>query len=207
MKCPAVSLSPLAPGFRCMAVLTLLMVFGCSSGPESTPRYDTPLPPGSVALRPVPAGRHPDLQGAWMNRDGELVDAIDNSLAWYTYPSSARKFPYRTTIGEITHADAQASLKRFSEILQQARGAVEFEQAILDEFQVYESVGWDGNGVVLFTGYYAPDFEASLVPTDRFRHPVYARPMDLVTDPEDGLPIGQRLPDAPRAIRVSMCSV
>lgn len=195
MKYPAVSLSPLALSSRCMAVFTLLMVFGCSSAPESTPRYDTPLPPGSVALRPVSPGRHPDLQGAWANRDGALVDAINNSLAWYTYPSSSRKFPYRTTIGEITHADAQASLKRFSEILQQSRGAVEFEQAILDEFQVYESVGWDGNGGVLFTGYYAPDFAASLVPTDRFQHPVYARPMDLVTDPEDGFPIGQRLPD------------
>ena len=34
---------------------------------------------------------------------------------------------------------------------------------------------------VLFTGYYQPLVEGSLVPTEKFRYPVYRRPADLVT--------------------------
>ena len=66
---------------------------------------------------------------------------------------------------------------------------------MLEEFEIYESVGWNGEGVVLFTGYYAPDFPASLEPTAQFQYPIYRRPADLVTNPLDGQPIGQRLGD------------
>ena len=179
-----------------VAIISLLtMLGGCNTAPEAKPRYDTPLPPGAVALRPVPSGQTPDLAAAWRDRSAELTDAVDRSIAWYGYPSSARRFPYRTSIGEITHDEALASLKRFRALIVECRSADEFKRRVLSEFQVYESVGWNGRGTVLFTGYYTPDFEASLQPTERFRYPIYARPADLVTHPVDGLPIGQRRPD------------
>ena len=34
---------------------------------------------------------------------------------------------------------------------------------------------------VLFTGYYQPVIDGSLVPTEKFRYPLYGRPADLIT--------------------------
>ncbi|MEE2719264.1 MAG: MltA domain-containing protein, partial [Planctomycetota bacterium] len=70
-----------------------------------------------------------------------------------------------------------------------------FAAEVQRRFDVYESVGCDGDGTVLFTGYYAPDFHASRTRSARFNTPLYGRPADLATDPVDGKPLGRRLPD------------
>ncbi len=168
---------------------------GCAPDASSKPEYDRPLPAGGRALRPVPSGAMPDLEKAWQRRDTGLLDALDRSIAWFEMPSSRRRYPYATTDGEITHEAAQRSVMRFRGILETSSNSEEFRRRILDEFRVYESVGWNGGGSVLFTGYYAPDFDASLTRTDRFAHPLYERPADLITDPVDGTPIGRRMPD------------
>ena len=172
-----------------------MFLAGCANGPSKTPNYSAPLPTGANALRPVQPGNMPNLKVAWENRDSGLLDAIQGSIHWYTYPSSKNKFPYQTSSREISHEDAEASVKRFYEVLVNSRNADQFEQTVQDEFQVYESVGWNGEGIVLFTGYYAPEFDASREKTSQFRHPVHRRPEDLVTHPTDGKPLGQRQPD------------
>ena len=168
---------------------------GCAPDASSKPEYDRPLPSGGRALRPVASGSMPDLEKAWQRRDTGLLDALDRSVGWFEMPSSRRRYPYATTDGDITHEEAQRSVKRFRAILETASTSADFRRQVLDEFRVYESVGWNGGGSVLFTGYYAPDFDASLTRTDRFAHPLYARPADLITDPVDGTPIGRRMPD------------
>ncbi|MHC4247286.1 MAG: MltA domain-containing protein, partial [Planctomycetota bacterium] len=180
----------------CLAATVIgLGGIGCAPEASSKPEYDRPLPSGGHALRPVASGAMPDLEKAWQRRDTGLLDALDRSIGWFEMPSSRRRYPYATTDGEITHEDAQRSVKRFRTILETASTSADFRRQVLDEFRVYESVGWNGGGSVLFTGYYAPDFDASLTRTDRFAHPLYARPADLITDPVDGTPIGRRMPD------------
>jgi membrane-bound lytic murein transglycosylase A len=168
---------------------------GCAPDASSKPDYERPLVPGGVALRPAPQGSIPDLEKAWRARDAGLLDAIQRSLAWFEMPSSRRSFPYVTSDREITHEEARRSLFRFRELLEGAESSDDFRRQVLDEFKVYESIGWDGDGTVLFTGYYAPDFDASEVPTNRFAYPLYRRPADLISDPLDGTPIGRRMPD------------
>jgi membrane-bound lytic murein transglycosylase A len=70
-----------------------------------------------------------------------------------------------------------------------------FVSEIRRRFDVYESVGYDGSGTILFTGYFAPVFPASRTPSGRFTHPLFTRPDDLVTDPVTGEPQGRRLED------------
>ncbi|MCH2160944.1 MAG: MltA domain-containing protein [Phycisphaerales bacterium] len=195
MTSPGTGPKGLSSPLRVVMALILSGLAGCSTAPEAKPRYDAPLPPGSVVLRPVPPGQEPDLGAAWEDRSTGLGEAVTRSISWYGYPSSTRRFPYRTSNGEITHAEAVASLARFQELLAECQTAEEFKARFLREFQVYQSVGWNGKGIVLFTGYYTPDFQASLQPTEGFRHPIYKRPEDLVTDERDGIPIGQRRPD------------
>ncbi|MHC5731318.1 MAG: MltA domain-containing protein, partial [Nostoc sp.] len=56
---------------------------------------------------------------------------------------------------------------------------IELHQAIEREFVLYQSVGQDTKGSVLFTAYYEPLYAASRVPTPEYRYPVYRLPADL----------------------------
>jgi len=185
-------LGPIAAGLLCMALLA-----GCSHQAES-PRteagknYNRPLPPGTTPLRKItdPA-RMPDLAGAWSQRDVFLGDAMDRSISWYDAPSSRQWFP----CCNITHEQAKASVVTMRELMRSTPDPEAFAFEVQRRFDVYESVGCDGDGTVLFTGYYSPDFHASRRQSSRFNTPLYGRPTDLATDPRDGTPLGRRLPD------------
>ena len=175
--------------------LVLLAIGGCASrepAPAPAPDYARKLPEGRSALRLVtdPA-RMPDLLSAYVNSDSVLLDAIDQSLVWFAAPSSRQFFPFEG----ISHQQAQASLVALHELFSRRPAAGVFVSDIRNRFDVYESVGYDGTGTVLFTGYYAPVFYASRTPSDRFAFPLYTRPDDLVTDPVTGEPQGRRLED------------
>jgi len=179
-------------------VWTSAALWGCAritipEPPVKVPKdYTRPLPPGAPALRKItdPA-RLPDFRSAFREGTREsLLAALDQSIRYFGYPSSRRYFP----IQGITHERAAASLIAFREILLSARSGDELHQRILGAFDVYESVGCDNRGTVLFTGYYTPIFDASLTPTDEFRWPLYRLPPDLVKD-EEGNCLGRRLSD------------
>ena len=185
------------PGHRSLLlpILGSLLVLSACAGKTKEPDYSRPLPPGGVALRPVTGGSEPDLEQAFRERDDHLYDSLDQSVSWFAAPSSTQWFPYETSDRSISHAEALESVERFRELLETSTSAAEFRRSVLDEFRIYESVGWDGRGTVLYTGYYAPEFLASEVETDEFTAPIHRRPSDLITHPETGTPIGQRRAD------------
>lgn len=51
---------------------------------------------------------------------------------------------------------------------------------IRKEFALYRAVGSDGRGTVLFTGYYEPLLSCRKAKDDRFRHPLYRKPDDMI---------------------------
>ena len=118
------------------------------AAPDPAPEYARPLPPGGVALRLVEPGTGPDLAEAWRNRDSGLLDSLEESLEWYAAPSSRTKFPYEVArpggVRSISHAEAQASVAAFRDLLLRSRDAAEFERMVRNRFEVYESIGWDG---------------------------------------------------------------
>ena len=178
-------------------MLALMLVMGCSQqtttpDAKASVDYNRPLPRGHAPLRKITDHAHmPDTTLAWSNRDIFLGDAIDQSIEWYDAPSSKQWFP----VCNITHEQAKASAVAMRELMRTTPDADEFNQAIRERFDVYESVGCDDEGTVLFTGYYAPDFHASRTRSSRFNTPLYSRPHDLVTDERDGTPLGRRLRD------------
>ncbi len=97
-------------------------------------------------------------------------------------------------VAGVTHDRAVASLERFLEIIRTVSSPGQLDEAIRREFDVYGSVGWDGSGVVFFTGYYCPIFEGRKQRDERFRYPLYALPDDLVKDSE-GTTLGRRMAD------------
>lgn len=185
---------------RCVALFAVAFVVflgGCKTvripEPARPPAkdYSRPLPPGSPALRKItdPA-LMPDFRGDFALDRDELLRALDESIKYLSYPSSTRYYP----IQGITHARAANSLIAFRDLYVSVHSGEELHQKILGMFDVYESVGCDDRGTVLFTGYYTPIFEASLTPDSEYRWPLYALPEDLAKGPE-GECLGRRLSD------------
>jgi peptidoglycan lytic transglycosylase A len=139
--------------------------------------YARQLPPGTPALRKVAA---PDMRAAWHADRASLLTALDHSIRYYTFPSSKRYFPVQS----ITHAQAASSLIAFREILTTTESADDFQTKVAAAFDVYESVGCDNMGTVLFTGYYTPILDASRTETAEFRWPLHKLPPDLIKDSE-----------------------
>jgi membrane-bound lytic murein transglycosylase A len=161
-------------------VLTTLVfiVVGCQK-PRAriiAPQYDRPLAPGQLALRKItnPA-EIPDFTDGCHDL-ANLSVSIDNSLDYLKKPSTRQFFPY----ADITHQRTVDSLTAIKDLLKSGLTGRQLNDAIRQRFDVYESVGCDDAGTVLFTGYYTPIFDGSTVKTARFQYPIYRKPDDLV---------------------------
>ena len=177
----------------CTLLLAMLVTTGCRKVQEKPPQkkqYDRPLGPGQAALRKItdPA-RIPDFTYAGYGLE-DLKEAIGHSLNYMTKPSSRQFFPY----GPISHTHAVAGLEAFAEMLEKGLMGKELNAAIRQEFDVYESVGCDNEGTVLFTGYYTPIFDGSMTKTPTFKYPLYKQPKDLLKT-SDGTILGRKMPD------------
>ncbi|MHC5612330.1 MAG: murein transglycosylase A [Nostoc sp.] len=107
-----------------------------------------------------------------------LMSAIAQSLQYLQTPNAAAAYQNYQVAG-ITRDRVFQSLKRFRELLLKTNSPIELHQAIEREFVLYQSVGQDTKGSVLFTAYYEPLYAASRVPTPEYRYPVYRLPADL----------------------------
>jgi len=187
---------PRARSALCIIALGL-MSYGCHSPkPKATyrrpqrPNYENPLPPGQVALQKItnPA-ELPYFGEGFQNRD-RILEAIAHSRSYFDKPSSRKYYPYL----DITHDKAKESLDLFKTVLMSSKGETEFHEQVLANFDVYRSVGYNGQGTVLYTAYCEPIYEGSLKPGAEFRYPLYRLPADLVKD-EEGTPLGRRTED------------
>ena len=170
-----------------LALASSLALVSCA-GAKKEKDFNAPLPLGAPSLlRVLDQDQWPDVRSGWRDR-AELLPAVEASIRWTAKPHAEQFFP----IEGITHAQALASLERFRDLLETSASPAEFEEALKREFSAYKSAGWDGRGGgVLFTGYYTPILEGSLVASPGYEHPLYALPEDLVKG-DDGKILGQR---------------
>ena len=158
--------------------------------PKVVTEYDRPLPAGQLALRKITdPNRFPDFTQGWRDLDS-LQSAIRKSQSYLSKPSSKQYFPY----GDVNYDRAVKTLDTFLTLLDSSTRSDEINGLVRAHFDVYESVGWDDRGTVLFTGYYTPIFDGSFSPTSEFRYPLCKAPADLVKGP-DGQTLGQREAD------------
>ena len=168
----------------CLVALCSLVLPACGKN------YARRLPDGQVALRKITdPKRLPDFRPAFgANNRAHLEQGVDQSLNYLEHPSSEGYFPYL----DVTHDRAKRSLEAFKQLVNSAASPDELHQRIVEEFDVYESVGCDDKGTVLFTGYCTPEYEGSLKPTAEFTYPLYKTPPDLVKDPVKGTVLGRK---------------
>ncbi|RJX36517.1 MAG: transglycosylase [Desulfarculus sp.] len=151
------------------AALALLLPAGCIVQPPA--KLTAPQ-----ALREVPDGDWPLLLDDLSAKS--LFEAAEASLAYLRKINPDKLFtfgPYRASAGQMA-----ASLERVKDLLYRLPDPSQRSQALKREFILLESVGSDGQGRVLFTGYYEPILKAQAQPQAPFTHPVYAIPSDLV---------------------------
>jgi len=107
-----------------------------------------------------------------------LLQSIDRSLRYLQTAESAAAYR-RYRVAGITRERALRSLRRFQQLVIESRSPAELQAAIYREFDIYQSIGRDGFGNVLFTAYFEPIYAASRVPTPEYRYPIYRLPPDL----------------------------
>lgn len=171
------------------AAVVALSLAGCRKARIIDDGKDYARATDGPALRKLDPSEYPNLTLAFQGRDQNLMTALDRSIGWYAKPSTTQFFPLQ----EITHAQARASAVAMRRILASATSAEEFMKRLYAEFDVYQSVGWNGQGEMLFTGYYSPIFNASATKTDEFQYPLYKRPSDLVANPNTGETLGRNV--------------
>ncbi|NIP77701.1 MAG: murein transglycosylase [Gemmatimonadetes bacterium] len=146
---------------------------------------------GRPGFRAVGRGGEPRVERLGAADRAGLLAALEGSLRWFEKPSSREYYP----AGVITHERARASVFAFRELVERIEDPVVLAEQIHQQFDFYESVGVDGKGTVLFTGYYAPTFQASRTQAGPYRHPLYRLPPDLAVDPSTGATLGRLVND------------
>ena len=180
-----------------LAVTTLLAsLTACQQNKTMTdtaaaggPNYARPLPSGTSPLRKVVnPERLTAIDSAWNQRDLFLRDAADESITWFDKPSTLQWYP----TCDIDHARARASVVAFRDLCESSTDVSSFRSELIRRFDIYESIGCDDEGTVLFTAYCSPTYRASRTRRTGFDTPLYGRPAELVTHLETGEPLGRR---------------
>ncbi len=171
-----------------LALLGSALLGGCQKK-AVIPDYARPLPPGQPALRLVSSEWRDQIlaETAIQLPDPAFVESLGRSADWFRLPSTREHFPMEG----ITHEHARASVEALLDLAELTDERARASQLAAD-FDVYESVGYDGSGIVLFTGYFSPEFTASRSRTGPYQFPIYTRPADLVSDPTTGAVIGRQ---------------
>lgn len=104
-----------------------------------------------------------------------LARAVEQSLRYYKRLPKTRMFAY----GEFRYSAPEmvASLQLFLNTIQSYSGDARLQE-IRKKFHFFESKKAEGEN--LFTGYYQPTIQGSLIPSEKYPVPLYARPDDLL---------------------------
>ncbi|MCB2192171.1 MAG: MltA domain-containing protein [Deltaproteobacteria bacterium] len=155
-------------GFILLAALAL--VSACAKpGPP-------PPPTAHNTLRVVPEGDWPLLLDDLDARS--FFQAAESSLAYLRKVNPNKQFtfgPYRMSAVQMA-----VMLEELEDLLYRLPDPVERSRALQQNYVLLESMGRDGKGQVLMTGYYEPVLQARRQPQGSFQYPVYALPEDLV---------------------------
>ena len=138
------------------------------------------LPGCATTLSPVPAKTQAETAVTGDDLDPEsLRAAIRQSLVYL------RKLPPDRVVGEeprrFTAKEVSDSLLAFEKLLDLWSCPECLAREISARFDLLPSSADPRLSEVLFTGYYQPILEGSLVPTEKFRYPIYGKPADLIT--------------------------
>jgi membrane-bound lytic murein transglycosylase A len=153
------------------SVLILLLsvsLFACTKPPVSKPE---------MALEPLSWWRSVTPQDDLAFKD--IAAAARQSLEYYKKVPS--ETPFSLGPMKVTALDMAVTLQNFLLIVENA--SLNDEQKVRQikkEFDFYQSVGSDGRGKVLVTGYYEPMLSCRVNSDDVYKYPLYKKPDNII---------------------------
>jgi membrane-bound lytic murein transglycosylase A len=149
-----------------LVIWALLVLAGCAA------KIEKPVSP-LVLVAPTECPSFTD------DLDKKLLEsAIDKSMEYYQRLPETRLYHFGNN--DYTVKELKESLLEFLKIMGSSDSERNINNKIRDTFDVYKSVGSNGKGRVLFTGYYAPVLRGSLTETPEYRYPIYRIPHDHI---------------------------
>ena len=106
-----------------------------------------------------------------------LSDSLEQSLKYYNKLPKTRTFDFGNTSYTVDHLIK--SLENFLVFLNDNTTGNDINRYIQENFMVYKTTGGNDDRV-LFTGYYEPTYQGSLVKSKEFFCPLYTVPDDLL---------------------------
>jgi len=151
------------------AIFFTLLVAGCA--PTIT------APTKENAMKPISSRSYPDFSDD-MAYNG-LEHSLSQSLSYLYKIPGDRQFIFGKDRYDTDHMIK--SLQRFLNYIQIRPSSQDLKKFIRANYRIYRSVGRNGNGEVLYTGYFEPHLRGSLVRSEQYQFPIYTRPQDLIT--------------------------
>lgn len=156
---------------KCTLVLTAtlaVLIAGCPAPVKK--------PPEEAALIRRSSFFYPDFRDD-LELDG-LEHSILKSLEYLDRVPADRTYSFGEDRFDAAHLIK--SLQSFLDFIRTNPTDRELKNFIRSEYNVYQSIGRNQKGEVLFTGYYEPHLSGRLDKNEEFRYPIYALPTDLM---------------------------
>lgn len=156
---------------KCALVLTAtlaVLIAGCPAPIKK--------PPEEAALVRRSSFFYPDFRDD-LELDG-LEHSILKSLEYLERVPADRTYSFGEDRFDAAHLIK--SLQSFLDFIRTNPTDRELKNFIRSEYNVYQSIGRNQKGEVLFTGYYEPHLSGRLDRNEEFRYPIYALPTDLM---------------------------
>ena len=129
------------------------------------------------AMERISSWSYPDFIDDMTYND--LEQGIIQSLSYLNKIPADRQFIFGKDRYDAEHMIK--SLQHFLDFIQNRPAFQDLDEFIQSNYRIYRSVGRNGKGEVLYTGYYEPLLNGSLVRSEQYRYPIYTRPRDLIT--------------------------
>jgi len=107
-----------------------------------------------------------------------LEHSILKSIAYLQKMPADRSYQFGQD--RIDAAHLMKSLQYFLDFIRTNPSGPELKKFIRSHYNVYQSIGRDQKGEVLFTGYYEPHLSGRLSADEEFRFPIYSLPTDIL---------------------------
>lgn len=133
-------------------------------------------PPKEAALVRRSSFSYPDFQDD-LELDG-LEHSILKSLEYLERVPAERTFQFGEDRFEAAHL--KKSLQHFLDFIRTSPTNKALKKFIRSNYIVYQSIGRNQEGEVLFTGYYEPHLRGRLDKNEEYHYPIYALPTDLM---------------------------